>query len=110
VTKVIKSAQYLVVFFSLFLTLNSHASQHEKVEEAAKTTIKEAMKEKTSVTDEIVTQSKADKKDSGDKMSNPKIKLETSKGTMMIELDAEKAPNSSANFVEYVKDGFYDVV
>jgi len=28
----------------------------------------------------------------------------------MIELDAEKAPNSSANFVEYVKDGFYDGV
>ena len=43
-------------------------------------------------------------------MSNPKIKLETSKGTMMIELDAEKAPNSAANFVAYVKDGFYDGV
>jgi len=43
-------------------------------------------------------------------MSNPKIKLETSKGMMVIELDAEKAPNSAANFVEYVKDGFYDGV
>jgi cyclophilin family peptidyl-prolyl cis-trans isomerase len=26
----------------------------------------------------------------------------------MIELDAEKAPNTSANFVAYVEDGFYD--
>ncbi len=40
--------------------------------------------------------------------ANPKIKLETSKGTMMIELDAEKAPLSSANFVQYVNEGFYD--
>ena len=45
----------------------------------------------------------------GAKMSaNPVIKIETSKGTMMLELDAEKAPNSAANFVAYVEDGFYD--
>ncbi|MEH6456115.1 MAG: peptidylprolyl isomerase [Cocleimonas sp.] len=41
-------------------------------------------------------------------MSNPKVKLETSKGVMMIELDAEKAPLSAANFIEYVEDGFFD--
>lgn len=99
--KAIKSTQLLVAFFSVFLMLSSHAAQHEKVEEAANTT----MKEKTT---EMKDQLTKDNTDSGDKMSNPKIKLETSKGTMMIELDAEKAPNSSANFVEYVKDGFYD--
>ncbi len=66
--------------------------------------VKAAVEETVAATTEQLT----DKKDSGDKMSNPKIKLETSKGMMTIELDAEKAPKSAANFVEYVKDGFYD--
>src|SRR5208337_3517653 len=38
----------------------------------------------------------------------PNVKLETSKGTIVIELDAENAPKTVANFVEYVKSGFYD--
>lgn len=39
-----------------------------------------------------------------------KIVMETSKGTIEIELDAAKAPISAANFVSYVKKGFYDGV
>ncbi|MCX6851122.1 MAG: peptidylprolyl isomerase [Verrucomicrobia bacterium] len=34
--------------------------------------------------------------------------METSKGTIELELDAAKAPISVANFVKYVKKGFYD--
>jgi peptidyl-prolyl cis-trans isomerase B (cyclophilin B) len=34
--------------------------------------------------------------------------LETTKGTIELELDAEKAPISTANFIEYVKSGQYD--
>lgn len=37
-----------------------------------------------------------------------KIVMETSKGTIEIELDAAKAPVSAANFVKYVKKGHYD--
>ncbi len=47
-------------------------------------------------------------KTTGEKMSNPIIKMETSKGTITLELDAEKAPISAKNFVAYVEDGFYD--
>ena len=36
------------------------------------------------------------------------IKLNTNFGAITIELDHEKAPNTSANFEQYVKDGFYD--
>ncbi len=36
------------------------------------------------------------------------VKLHTSKGTITLTLDAEKAPKSVANFVQYVKDGHYD--
>ncbi|MFV0347937.1 MAG: peptidylprolyl isomerase [Halodesulfovibrio sp.] len=36
------------------------------------------------------------------------IKLETSMGDIVLELDAEKAPKTAANFVQYVEDGFYD--
>lgn len=39
----------------------------------------------------------------------PQFRLETSHGNIVIELDPEKAPISSENFVTYVKDGFYDL-
>lgn len=41
-------------------------------------------------------------------MTNPTIKIETTKGDIILQLDSENAPNSTANFVQYVKDGFYD--
>lgn len=37
-----------------------------------------------------------------------KATIETSKGTIELELDADKAPISVANFVNYVKKSFYD--
>jgi len=37
-----------------------------------------------------------------------KIVMETSKGTIELELDAAKAPKSVENFVSYVKKGHYD--
>ena len=36
------------------------------------------------------------------------IKLQTNMGDITIELNPEKAPISSANFLEYVQSGFYD--
>lgn len=36
------------------------------------------------------------------------IKLETSMGDILLELDAEKAPKSVENFLNYVKNGHYD--
>ena len=36
------------------------------------------------------------------------IKLNTNKGTIILELDAEKAPATAANFMQYAKDGFYN--
>ena len=36
------------------------------------------------------------------------IKLNTNKGTITLELDAEKAPKTVENFMAYAKDGFYD--
>ena len=37
-----------------------------------------------------------------------KATIETSKGTITLELDGEKAPATVANFTEYAKSGFYD--
>src|SRR6516162_1898707 len=37
-----------------------------------------------------------------------KVRLATSMGDIVIELDAQKAPKSVANFEQYVKSGFYD--
>lgn len=41
-------------------------------------------------------------------MANPQVDLTTSKGVIRIELDAEKAPLSAANFLAYVASGHYD--
>jgi len=35
------------------------------------------------------------------------VKLHTNLGTIALELDAEKAPQTVANFLQYVEDGFF---
>lgn len=40
--------------------------------------------------------------------SNPLIQMETSRGEIILELDAAKAPVSVANFLEYARAGHYD--
>jgi peptidyl-prolyl cis-trans isomerase B (cyclophilin B) len=37
-----------------------------------------------------------------------KVKLQTSMGDFVVELDIEKAPATAENFLRYVHDGFYD--
>lgn len=66
-------------------------------------------KEKTSsselgATNEAGAQASASEKE---KKENVMVEMETSKGTIKIELYADKAPLTVANFLEYVKDGFY---
>ncbi len=36
------------------------------------------------------------------------VRLETNMGVIVLELDEEKAPATTANFLEYVREGFYD--
>jgi len=43
-----------------------------------------------------------------EKPTNPVVKIATTKGEILVELDAEKAPISVANFLAYTKDGFYN--
>ncbi|MFA7268264.1 MAG: peptidylprolyl isomerase [Sterolibacterium sp.] len=40
--------------------------------------------------------------------ANPTVELKTNQGTLVIELYADKAPKSVANFLQYVRDGFYN--
>lgn len=40
--------------------------------------------------------------------ANPKVELKTTMGTVVIELYPENAPKTVENFLQYVKDGFYD--
>ena len=39
---------------------------------------------------------------------NPKVVMITTKGRIVMELDISKAPLTTANFVKYVKSGFYN--
>ena len=41
-------------------------------------------------------------------MAPKKVKLETTKGNIVIELDEKAAPLTVANFLQYVQSGFYD--
>ena len=43
-----------------------------------------------------------------DKFSTKQIKLETSEGNIILELDITRAPLSVLNFMKYVRSGFYD--
>lgn len=51
----------------------------------------------------------AQQSQSGD-AQNPVVKLETSLGDILVQLDARRAPISTANFIQYVKSGHYDGV
>jgi cyclophilin family peptidyl-prolyl cis-trans isomerase len=39
--------------------------------------------------------------------ANPQVEMKTSQGSIVIELYPDKAPKTVANFLQYVKDGFY---
>jgi cyclophilin family peptidyl-prolyl cis-trans isomerase len=39
---------------------------------------------------------------------NPRVEVKTSAGRFMLELDATNAPKTTANFLQYAKDGFYN--
>jgi cyclophilin family peptidyl-prolyl cis-trans isomerase len=41
-------------------------------------------------------------------MAAPSIEMQTSMGSIVIELDSEKAPVTVKNFLQYAKDGFYN--
>nr|WP_269900301.1 peptidylprolyl isomerase [Paenalcaligenes faecalis] len=43
-----------------------------------------------------------------DMSTNPHVLLKTNKGDITIELDAEKAPKTVENFLNYVNSGFYN--
>ncbi len=40
--------------------------------------------------------------------TNPQVAIETNHGRIVLELNAEAAPETVANFLSYVDDGFYD--
>lgn len=41
-------------------------------------------------------------------MANARVRFETTMGTFTAELYEDKAPISAANFLQYVRDGFFD--
>ena len=87
--KLLSIKQFTLLLFSFFMLFTGCNAQ----DAATKQTTEKETKSNTS----------------GEKMSaNPIIKMITNKGTITIELNAEKAPLSAENMVNYVKDGFYD--
>ncbi|MBZ0131404.1 MAG: peptidylprolyl isomerase [Rhodocyclaceae bacterium] len=40
--------------------------------------------------------------------ANPVVEMKTNQGLIVIELHADKAPKTVENFLQYVKDGFYN--
>lgn len=39
--------------------------------------------------------------------AQPTVEIKTNKGSIIVELNQDKAPNTVANFVKYANDGFY---
>ncbi len=42
-----------------------------------------------------------------DENANPVVSIETSMGNITLELDAKNAPNTTANFLAYIEDGYF---
>lgn len=40
--------------------------------------------------------------------ANPRVKISTSMGDIVVEVFEDKAPISAANFLQYVREGFYE--
>lgn len=40
--------------------------------------------------------------------TNPRVTIKTNLGEIVVELDSAAAPKTVANFLQYVRDGFYD--
>ena len=40
--------------------------------------------------------------------ANPTVEMKTNVGTIVVELDEARAPKTVANFMQYVKEGFYN--
>ncbi len=81
--------KFLFVLFSLFLTLNIACGKGEKKEVGKG---EETTKKPVAVTDTI----------------HSIVLMKTSMGEIKLELYPQKAPKTVANFLAYVKDGFYD--
>lgn len=50
---------------------------------------------------------KGQKKMNDETNSNPVVIIETTMGNISVELDAQNAPNTAANFLAYVEDGYF---
>jgi len=49
-----------------------------------------------------------DNQDNNNSEENPAVIIMTNKGNMIVELFQDKVPNTVENFINYVKDSFYD--
>lgn len=49
-------------------------------------------------------------KDTSQNPNNPRVRVETSMGKFVIELDPARAPLTVANFLQYVREGYYSGV
>jgi len=55
----------------------------------------------------LFTSVKGEKTMNDETSNNPVVIIETTMGNITVELDAENAPNSTANFLAYVEDGYF---
>ena len=55
----------------------------------------------------LFTSVKGEKSMNDETSSNPVVVIETTMGNFSVELDAVNAPNSTANFLAYVDDGYF---
>lgn len=109
----IKKAAWIYLAAFLLMAFSFHADAETKTETTKSTEAaapaadtKKEEKAKTKKADAKKAKGNAAKK--GNKMTT--VVMETSLGTIEIELNGEKAPETTKNFLQYVDDKFYDGV
>ena len=63
--------------------------------------------QKAVASDNKATSATAEKPKEGEFTLFPRVRMETTKGDIILQLDGEKAPISTDNFLRYARDGFY---
>ena len=94
--------------FALSLSISASAAWADTTSTTTSSTATSTTTNSTTTTaDQASTETKTDSA-AKPASKNPVVLIETSKGNIKVELDAEKAPNTVENFMGYVKDGFYE--
>ena len=103
----VRRAFFCVMLISAGIFMTAGCDENEEVisNEQSRADVKEVAVEQA---EEVVVKEVKEKESVQVEEQNTKVKLKTSMGDIVIELDEKAAPVTTQNFLRYVEEGFFD--